>query len=385
MSSPDVLVVGGGVIGCAIARHLAARSASVVVVERDEPGAHASWAAAGMLSPLAEADRPDGFLDLLRAARTRFPALAAELRSETGIDIGYRTEGTLLLSLNRADDAVLRQRWLWQSAAGLPVELLDGAAARALEPALATGVRSALRFPDDHQVDNRMLSGALAAAARSAGARFVTGRAVARIARAGDSVTGVVLDDGRQLGAGCVVIAAGSWSGGIAGLPRPIPVEPVHGQLLAIDGTEARLGHVVDSPRVYLVPRGDGRVIAGATMERTGFRTETTVAATKSLLGAAVEAVPELEGRPILDVWSGLRPGTPDGQPILGADPEVQNLFYATGHFRNGILLAPITAEITGAVLARERPPIDITDFRIDRFDAMRPVRTPGTSPDTTR
>jgi glycine oxidase len=385
MSGPDVLVVGGGVIGCAIARHLAARSASVVLVERDEPGAHASWAAAGMLSPLAEADRPDAFLDLLRAARARFPALAAELLSETGIDIGYRTEGTLLLSLNRADDAVLRERWLWQSAAHLPVELLDGGAARALEPALSSGVRSALRFPEDHQVDNRLLSRALSAAARSAGARFITGRAVARIVRQREVVTGVVLDDGRELSADSVVVAAGSWSGGIGGLPRAIPVEPVHGQLLAIDGTEVRLGHVVDTPRVYLVPRSDGRVIAGATMERTGFRTETTAAATKSLLDAAVEAIPDLEGRPVLEVWSGLRPGTPDGQPILGADPEVSNLFYATGHFRNGILLAPITAEIVDALLAREQPPIDVTDFRIERFDPPSPVRSPGTSHGTTR
>lgn len=385
MSSPDVLVVGGGVIGCAIARHLAARSASVVVVERDEPGAHASWAAAGMLSPLAEADRPDAFLDLLRAARARFPALAAELLSETGIDIGYRTEGTLLLSIEAADDAVLRERWLWQSAARLPVERLDAASARALEPALSPGVRSALRFPEDHQVDNRLLSRALSAAARSAGARFITGRAVARIVREGDVVTGVVLDDGRELGAGSVVIAAGSWSGGIGGLPRAVPVEPVHGQLLAIDGTEVRLGHVVDTPRVYLVPRNDGRVIAGATMERTGFRTQTTEAATKFLLDAAVEAIPELEGRAVLEVWSGLRPGTPDGQPILGPDPEVSNLFYATGHFRNGILLAPITAQIVGALLARERPPIEVTQFRIERFDPPSPVRSPGTSPGTTR
>lgn len=373
MRGHGVAVIGGGVIGCAIARDLASRGVRVTVLERDEPGAHASWAAAGMLSPLAEADRADAFLRLLLAGRARFPDLAADLLSETGIDIDYRAEGTLLLALSQADEAVLEGRWRWQSAAGLPVERLGAAEARALEPSLSAAVRSALRFPDDHQVDNRKLARALHASALRAGASFATGVEAASLDIQGGRARGVVMRDGVRLDADTVVVAAGCWSGRLAGLPRPLPVEPVHGQLLSLDGSGARLDHVVDTPRVYLVPRRDGRIIVGATAERTGFASTVTDRATRTLWSAAAEAVPGLAGVTLLDVWSGLRPGTPDGSPIIGPDPEVENLFYAAGHYRNGILLAPITAEAIGGLVAGASHPAETAPFGIARFSAHSP------------
>lgn len=369
MGGSDVVIVGGGVIGCAIARLLASSSVDVTVVERGDHPAEASWAAAGMLSPLAESDRPGPFLDLLLAAVTRFPALATSLLEETGIDIGYRSEGTLLLALGEADERVLEARWRWQSDAGLPVERLTAGETLELEPAVSEAVRRGLRFPLDHQVDSREMSRALWGSAESAGARFVTRREVSAIERAGDRAVGVRLRDGELLGAGAVVVAAGSWAGGLLGLPRPIPVRPVHGQLISLDGRDLGVRHVVDTPRIYLVPRRDGRIIAGATVESTGFAKAVTATGVASLHSAAAEAIPDLEGREVLDAWSGLRPGTPDDAPIVGPDPDVPNLFYATGHFRNGILLAPITGEAVAAWVTGAEPPAELAAFGIERFD----------------
>lgn len=368
MGAPDVVVVGGGVIGCAIARLLASSSLAVTVVERGDRPAEASWAAAGMLSPLAESDHPGPFLDLLLAAATRFPALAASLLDETGVDIGYRSEGTVLLALDDADERVLEARWRWQSDAGLPIERLTAAETRALEPEVADAVRWSLRFPLDHQVDSREMSRALWRSAEAAGARFVTRREVESIERAGDRAVGVRLRDGEIIGAGAVVVAAGSWAGSLSGLPRPLPVHPVHGQLIALDGRGLDVGHVIDTPRIYLVPRLGGRIIAGATVERTGFAKAVTEAGVAALHGAAAEAVPALAGREVIESWSGLRPGTPDDFPIVGPDPGVANLFYATGHFRNGILLAPITGEAVAAMVTGGSAPAELALFGIERF-----------------
>lgn len=368
MSAPDVLVVGGGVIGCSAARELARAGASVAVVERDQPGTHASWAAAGMLSPQAECDEPGPFLDLLRAARALFPDVARELREETGIDVAYRDVGTLLVALNDDDERHLEARCAWQTEAGLPVSRLGGEEARGLEPALSPAVRWALRFPEDHQVDNRRLARALWQAAASAGADFRTGREAVRLLTDGIRATGVELAGGERIEAGRVVLAAGSWAGRLRGLPRPLPVRPVHGQLLAVRTSPPLLEHVVDSPRCYLVPRLDGRLIAGATVEETGFRTAVTPAGLLHLLSSALEIVPSLSGAPVVETWSGLRPGTPDDLPILGPDPEMEGLIYAAGHYRNGILLAPLTGRLVADLALGRSPAADLSPFRPDRF-----------------
>lgn len=364
----DVVIVGGGVIGCAIARRAARDGLSVVVLERGTPGMEASWAAAGMLSPLAEADAPGPFLDLLLAARELYPPYAAALREETGIDVGYGDAGTLYAALREEDEAELRHRWTWQSAAGLPVERLTAEEAREAEPALSPAVRMALRFPGDHQVDNRALGTALWSAAARAGADFRLGAHAVRLLREGGRATGVECAGGERVTAGAVVLAGGAWAGRMDGLPRPLPVEPVHGQLLALETVPPLFRHVVDSPRCYLVPRAGGRVIAGATVERTGDRKAVTPWGLRRLIDGAVEIAPALEHAPLAEAWSGLRPGTPDGFPVLGPDPDLPNLVYATGHYRNGILLAPLTGERVGGWLAGGAWCPDVARFGIGRF-----------------
>ncbi len=367
MSRPDVIVVGAGVIGCAIARSLVARGIATTVVDRDPPGTHASWAAAGMLAPLVEADQENHFLSLLRASARLFPALVAELHAETGIDVAYAADGTLLLALTPRDEAELAERFLWQSRSGLPVERLSASEARRREPSISAAVRLALRFADDTQVDNRLLSEALARAAERAGARFQRGE-VERLVVKGGSVTGVALTDGDRLDGAAVVIAAGCWSGRLGGLPRELPVRPIHGQLIALDAPPGLLRHVVDTPRAYMVPRRDGRIIVGTTMEDTGFRKAVTHDAVARLRAAAAEAVPGVAKATLVESWSGLRPGTPDGLPILGSDPEVQGLFYATGHFRNGILLTPITARAMTDLISGAPVELELAPFSIERF-----------------
>ncbi|HEU4558000.1 MAG TPA: glycine oxidase ThiO [Longimicrobium sp.] len=367
-STPDVVVVGGGVIGCAIARRAARGGLSVVVLERGTCGAEASHAAAGMLSPLAEANEPGPFLDLLLAARELYPGFAAAIEDETGVDVGYSAAGTLVLSLREEDDAELEHRFAWQRAAGLCVERLTADETRELEPAVSPAVRFALRFPGDHQVDNRDLAAALPVAAARAGAEVRTGVEALALLRDGDRATGVELADGTRIAAGAVVVAGGSWAGQLRGLPRPLPVEPVHGQLLAIETAPPLFRHVVDSPRCYLVPRARGRVIAGATVERVGYAKTVTPWGMRRLLDGAVEIAPALDHAPLVETWSGLRPGTPDGLPILGRDPDVPNLLYATGHYRNGILLTPLTGEAIGAMLLGEEPAWELGDYGIGRF-----------------
>jgi glycine oxidase len=366
---PDVVVIGGGIIGAAVARELARGGVAVTVLERDRPGSHASWAAAGMLSPLAEAEEPGPFLDLLLAARERFPALAAELREETSVDVGYLDTGTLFLSLRPGDDAALERRHGWQREAGLAVERLTAGEIRELEPGVSPQLRWGLRFPGDHQVESRSLTRALWISARNAGAELRTGVRVSAVEHGSGSVRGVRLEDGSRIDCGRVVVAAGCWSGRLGGLPRPLPVRPVHGQLVSLQAPLPLLRHVVDSPRCYLVPRADGRLIIGTTVEDTGFRTETTAGALRGLLNAAAEAAPAADGLVPGAPWSGLRPGTPDGLPILGPDPEVEGIVYATGHYRNGILLAPITGELVARACRDEAVP-EFEPFDVGRFAA---------------
>ncbi|HEX2094371.1 MAG TPA: FAD-dependent oxidoreductase, partial [Longimicrobiaceae bacterium] len=284
MSAPDVLMVGGGVIGCAVARHAALGGARVVLLERGRPGEEASWAAAGMLAPLVEADGPGPFLDLLLRGREVFPGFAAALREETGIDVGYSDAGTLSLALTDADEREMERRHAWQSEVGLPVERLTEEEARALEPALTPAVRCALRFPGDHQVENRELARALHQAALRAGVEVRGGAGVESVTICGGRAAGVRLESGEYVAAGGVVVAAGCWAGGLRGLPRPLPILPVHGQLAAMEVLPQRFRHCLDTPRCYLVPRAGGRLIAGATVERGVWRKAVTPAGVCGIL-----------------------------------------------------------------------------------------------------
>ncbi|HEX6924754.1 MAG TPA: glycine oxidase ThiO [Longimicrobiaceae bacterium] len=363
----DVVVIGGGLIGSAVARELALNGLRVLLFERGRPERTASWAAAGMLSPLAESEDAGGFLDFLRASRKLYPSFTRSIEEATGLPTGYRSEGTFLVALNESDEAALRQRFAWQRAADLPVEWLTGDETRQFEPAISGEARAALRFDEDHQVDNRLLLEALRVAAGHAGVdRRI--EEVAGIVRQGERVSGVQLRSGERVEAGWVVVAAGVWCSRLEGLPRPLPLRPVHGQLLALHPGRPLIRHVLDSPRIYLVPRADGRVIVGATVEEIGFEQRVTAAGIHTLLGAALELIPELEHARFGESWSGLRPGTPDHLPILGADPDLPNLVYATGHYRNGVLLTPITAEVV-ADLVMDRPSrLPLAAYAPDRF-----------------
>jgi glycine oxidase len=366
----DAVIVGGGIVGSAVAWSAARRGVDVVLLERGRPGAGASRAAAGMLSPQAEAAGPGPMLDLLLEARRLYPAYLDALREATGVEVAYSDAGTLYLALREADEAELEERLAWQRAAGLEVERLEGPAVRAAEPAVSPRVRMALRFPGDHQVDNRLLATALWEAAGRAGAALRPGSAAAALLREGARVAGVRCEDGTVIRAGAVVLAGGIHAGALEGLPRPLRIVPVRGQLMSISSAGPLLRHVVDSPRCYLVPRAGGSVIVGATVEHVGERKEVTPWGVRRLIEGATEAVPALEHAPIRALWSGLRPGTRDGLPLLGPDPELGGLLYATGHYRNGILLAPLTGERLGAALAGDPWPPSLAAFAPHRRGA---------------
>lgn len=369
----DVAIIGGGVIGCALAWRLARRGYDVVLFDAGEPGRAASWAAGGMLSPLAEAVQPGPFLDLAVASLARYPEFVRALLDATGTSPDYRTAGKLQLALDDTQVETLRAQRRWQHAAGHRTEWLDAGAARALEPALTPVVRGALLLPDDHSIDPRLLTSGLRAAAVRSGARVYAHTRVISVLTTGDAprhVTGVRLADGATQRAHHAIVAAGAWSGGIDGLPRALPIEPVRGQMLALRPERPRIDHVLLTERCYLIPRSDGRVIVGSTMERAGYQAETTDAALAALREAAIAAVPELARAGVAESWAGLRPATPDALPVIGTDPEVAGLVYATGHFRNGILLTPITVELVEALVAGMEPALSLAPFAPERFAA---------------
>lgn len=374
-SSADVVIVGAGAIGCSTARELAIRGVDVIVVERDYPGRRATWAAAGMLSPLGEALHGGPFLELADRSLTLFAGFAGALHEETGIDVEYRTRGRLHVSLGDADDE-LDAIAASPVSARFDVSRVDGDAARDLEPSLSDAVTAALHVRRDHRVNNRLLAQALLAGATAAGADFRNARTVTSIAAASHAVTGVHLDSGEQISAGHVVLAGGAWSGQLHGLPRELPIRPVKGQMFAVDSragpdrrpAEPLLHRVIFSRDCYIIPRDDGRLLAGATVEDVGFRKGPTPRGIAGLMSAAAALMPRMQDLPLVETWAGFRPATPDHLPIIGADPDMRGLLYATGHFRNGILLAPITAACVAALILGERPTVDLAAFGVERF-----------------
>jgi glycine oxidase len=366
-----VAVVGGGVVGLAVAWGLARRGEPCLVLERGTPARAATAAAGGMLSPLGEADGPGAFLELALESLALWPPFVARL--EGGADaVGFRTCGKLIAAFSAVEAAALGRRARWISRTGAASASLTPAQARAIEPGLAPDVVAGLHLPAEAVVDPWRLGPALAAAVRAAGVVVETGTPVAALDTRGGRVAGVVLADGRRIGADTVVLAAGAWSGRLEGLPRPLPVHPVRGQMLSLAPGSQPLGGVVGAPGAYLIPRvtDDGaRVVVGATQEEVGFREGTEPAALDALHRAAIRALPGLADARVADRWWGFRPGTPDGLPVIGPDPDLGGLVYATGHFRNGILLAPVTAaRLVGAVLDGDVR--DLEAFRPDRFGA---------------
>ncbi|HEX8127966.1 MAG TPA: glycine oxidase ThiO [Pyrinomonadaceae bacterium] len=378
----DAVVVGGGVVGLAVARELARGGAEVVLIERGETGAEASWAAAGMLAPQVEADRADEFFKLAAASRDAYPEFARELEEESGICVELDRTGTLYLAFTEEDEAECERRFLWQTRAGLVVERLTAAEVRALEPQVSARVRSALRFPLDGQVENRRLTSALAKACARRGVRVLTQTKVSAIKIEGGRAVGVETARG-TMRASWVVVACGAWSsllrldvsGAAEGDGGDAPVaprlEPVRGQILCFTSAPQSplVRHVVYSPRGYLVPRRDGRLLAGTTTEHAGFDKSVTDAGREAIGILAREIAPAVEGLVLSDAWAGLRPHGADDWPVLGATGDVPNLFYATGHYRNGILLAPLTgALVAGMILERGATSTLLEAFTPERF-----------------
>ncbi|WP_163993013.1 glycine oxidase ThiO [Pyxidicoccus caerfyrddinensis] len=381
MRVSNVIIVGGGIMGCGIALRLRQAGVRVTVLERSIPGAEASSAAAGILAPQMESDGPGPFLELCLRSRGLYPAFASELRELTGVDVAYRPCGVLKVAFNEAEVHHLDATVAWQRGMGLRAELLDGTAARALEPRLSPKALAAAHFPDDHQVDNRLLVRALSMAAARVGAEFRSGYVRGVMHEQGRAV-GVDLD-GEVLRADAVVLAAGSWSALVQGAGvEPKAVRPARGQMVQLQTRLPVLDRILTSEKGYLVPRADGRVIAGSTMELVGFDKQVTAAGLARILDMALELCPELASAPVTDSWAGFRPWTEDRNPFLGEGP-VPGLFLATGHFRNGILLAPITAKLITQAVLGEKSTMDLTPFRYDRppVPGARATRDVGVAP----
>jgi glycine oxidase len=378
----DVAVLGGGIIGLAVAWRAAQAGATVCVLERDEASAPTgAWhVAAGMLAPVTEADigEPDLLALGLRGAEA-WPGFAAELQAASGIDPGYRRSGALVVARDRDEAEALEREQAHRDALGVPVERLLPSAARRLEPALAPTVRLALHAPEDHSVDPRAVVAGLAAATRAAGAQVR--RAEAReLLVSGERVTGVRLAGGVQLRAEQVVVAAGAWAGALPGLPEAarVPVRPVKGQILRLRDPEGPglLERIVRYDGGYLVPRADGGYVLGATMEERGFDTTVTAGGLHELLRDAFELVPGVLELVLEESLAGLRPGTPDNAPVLGRSPVLDGLVWAAGHHRNGVLLAPVSAALVAGALAGRAVP---EPFAPGRFaPAARPQEVPA-------
>jgi glycine oxidase len=368
----DVVVIGAGVIGLAVAWRSAQAGLAVTVLERGRPGAETSHVAAGMLAPISETSPTElGLLALgLRSAST-YHEFVAELAEASACDPGYVRCGTLAVARDGDEAEALEREFELRRRLDLEVRRLPPSAARRLEPALSPAIRLALEVPNDHAIDPRRLTAALARAVERAGGVIRSGAEVTEVVLDGDRVAGVVLAGGERVPASHVVVAAGPWSGQLAGLPSAacVPIRPVKGQILRLHDPAGPglLDHVVRRGSVYVVPRGDGRYVLGATMEERGFDTKVTAGAVFELLREAVELLPGLSELELDECSAGLRPATPDGAPAIGPGV-ISGLHWATGHHRGGVLLAPLTAELVLSGLLGHAPAPEAASVAPARF-----------------
>lgn len=371
----DVLVVGGGVIGLVTAWRAAQRGLRTAVAD-PAPGGGAAGVAAGMLAAVTELHYGEQeLLALNLASARRYPQFTAELEEASGQDTGYRACGTLAVALDADDRAHLRELHALQERCGLDAQWLSGRECRRLEPMLAPGVRGGVRVDGDHQTDPRRLAGALLTACERAGVAFHRAEAV-RLLLSGDRATGAELADGTRVGAGRTVLAAGSRSGALAGVPEHVlpPVRPVKGQILRLRVPDAyapflsrTVRAVVRGGHVYLVPRENGELVVGATTEELGWDTTVTAGGVYELLRDAHELVPGITELPLVETRAGLRPGSPDNAPLLGPTA-LPGLLAATGHYRNGVLLTPLTGDVMAEALTTGRLPDEARPFSPLRF-----------------
>lgn len=394
----EVAVVGAGAIGLAIAWRLSQAGVNVALID-PRPGLGASWAAAAMLAPITEAHYGDEpLVPLNLASYRRWPDFAAELEAATGRASGFRATGTLVVARDGDEAEALDDLYDFQRSLDLDVQRLGSGATRELEPGLVPGVRGGLRTAD-HQVDNRQMLIALAAACAATGVPTVTQRVDRLLTDDGGAVDGVRLDSGERIAAATVVVAAGAWSAHIGGVPdAAVPVRPVKGELvhlrapntgplagveqppLASRNVRTVIGRP-GRPPVYVVPRGDGRVIVGATADERGFDTQVTAGGVLDLLREAYRLLPAVTDYELTATVAGLRPGSPDNGPLLGPGP-LDGMVVATGHFRNGILLTPITADAIAHCVLDGRLPEVAAGFSVHRFEPSSTAGRSGPSPD---
>jgi len=356
----DVIVIGGGVIGLSIARELAGRK-SVLLLDRGPTGQGTSRAAAGMLTPLSEANDQGPFFQLCRASQAMFARYAEDLRSETGVDTGYRTEGLLFLASTKDTANVLRHRYEWQKAAGFEVECVPAERVRQMEPLVTVPIEAAVFIPGDSSVTPRSLVNALRESCVNRGVEI----------RAGVQVDGVEANHVRagqtSIEAAHIVVASGVWSAELKGLDPPIPVHPRKGQILSLAMPSGAFRRMIRWGSSYFAPRPSGELVVGATNEDAGFDLSNTPAGLGQLLMDAQRISSHTSHYSILETWSGLRPATPDELPILGPSA-IPGVIYATGHYRNGVLLAPITAAIVADLVEGRKPWLPIDSYLPDRF-----------------
>jgi glycine oxidase len=376
----EMLVIGGGVIGSAVALALADKGCKVTVIERGSSGPvgrgpEASTAAAGILGAQLEALHGDCALSrLCLQSRDRYASWIAAITARTGRDVELRDAGVMVVGHDAAAVSALHAASAWQAQAGYRVDLLDAAGARAIEPSLSSVVAGGVHFPDDPRIDPPALVAALRLAASLSGVDFRTGRTALHVAIRDGRASGVALDDGTTIPASAVVIAAGSWSTliGETSLAEGA-VQPARGQMIELQVEAPVLRGVVESPDCYLSPRDDGRLLVGSTVELVGFREGATAGAVRDLLAAALHLVPALHDARVNRTWAGFRPKTHDDMPLIGS-VGVEGLVVATGHFRNGVLLAPITGEIVAALLTGGALPIDVAPFAPRRALSASPA-----------
>jgi glycine oxidase len=364
----DVAIAGGGVIGGSIAMELARTGLRVAVFDRQKPGEEASWASAGIISPAPENPGMFPTVELGKKSAALYPQFAAQVEEISGQSTGFRPKGTLEALFSHDTKAELSTIIAVHHGLGLKAEPLRAEDARELEPALSEEIEAAVLRPEEASIDNRALTSAVLVAAERSGAQFLAGSTVKAIWREGHCCRGLVLQN-EKVEAKWTIIAAGCFSGMIEGVGAYAPVRPAKGQMAALRADELKIERVLWSEKIYLVPRNDGRILAGATIEYAGFDKRVTAGGIERILSAAIELAPGLKNARVEETWAGLRPDTPDHLPILGPT-DLDGLLVATGHFRSGILLTPVTARLIREWVTEQKVSLDWDRFSPLRFQA---------------
>ncbi len=369
----DAVIIGGGIIGCTIACELRKEKQKVAVIEKGLPGAEASTAAAGMLAPHAGPRLKTPFFNLLREGLASYPQFVQEVEVETGLETEFRNSGLFYLAFDEDDEKKLEEKLAWQRSSNVEAEWVSGSEIRKKEPLVGANAKRGLYFPEDCQIDNVKLMKAIHVWAKKIGVEFLLGNPVTKILIEGERVQGISIGKDR-VESPIVINAAGCWADFDRNLPFEIPVKPARGQIVVLQHRTALFSHMLYTRRIYMVTRTDGRIIVGSTVESVGYDKNVTVKGLHKLVRGVIDINPDLGFLAFRESWAGLRPRSKDNLPILGKSP-IEGLFLATGHFRNGILLGPLTAQILSRLVLGKKVEHDITPFEISRFLNQNPAR----------